>query len=212
MNIKVAIADDHPMITKGVGLIFNNYPNITLTQIYKSGKELLDGLAFNNPDVLILDIQLPDKSGDELLPLVLAIQPNLKILVLTSLDSPLYATKMLWQGAKGFLLKTAEESILVEAIEVINNGGEYIEKELKGKIEQNTLRSKKLFTSKSTLTEREKEILQLIVEGYTNPEIASKVFLGLDTIKHYRKSLLLKLDVKNTAALVSKALKQGLAR
>lgn len=212
MNIDVAIADDHPMIAQGIRLIFSNYPHIELSAVYKNGDELLQGLAKHLPAVLILDIQLPDKTGDELLPQVLASYPGLNVLVLTNFDSPMYATKMLWQGAKGFLLKTADEELLIEAIETVARGAEYVEKELKEKLDFDNLRARKIYTVKSALTLREKEVLQLIVEGNTDQEIANRLFLGLDTVKHYRKGMLLKLDVKNTAALVSKALKLGLAQ
>ena len=101
--------------------------------------------------------------------------------------------------------------MVINAIETVHNGGSYIEPSLKEKMEQIPAKTKRIYTTKSNLTSRETEVLQLIVNGYTDPEIAQQLFLSLHTVKHYRISILLKMDVKNTAALVSKALKLGLA-
>ncbi len=212
MRINVAITDDHPMILQGMKLMFSNYEHIHLCGVYQSGKELQEGLAQVQPDVLLLDIQLSDKTGDELMPELMQQYPELKVLVVTNFDSTMYARKMLLQGALGFLLKTADESELVKAIETVYNGQQYIEQSIADKMANETERNKRVNTAKSTLTEREKEILQLITEGKTDREIAGLLFLGVGTIKFYRNGLLLKLDVPNTAGLVAKAFKMGLAK
>lgn len=212
MDINIAIADDHPLIGEGIRHIFSNYKHLNLHQVYPNGTALLDGLHGFVPDVLILDIQLGDTNGDELIQKVLDLYPQLNVLVFTNFDSPMYAEKMMYLGAKGFLLKTANESSLVTAIETIHTGTSYLERDMAEKIAQLNQRNKRFLTTKTALTLREKQVLQLIVEGFTDAEIASNLFLGLETIKHYRKTLLLKLDAKNTASLVNIALKQGLAK
>lgn len=211
-KINVAIVDDHPMVLHGLRAVLLNYPNIQVEGMYKNGRELQEGLTQSVPDVLLLDIQLPDIPGDELAPELLENYPDLKILVLTNFDSALYATKMEWIGVHGYLLKSADESILIEAIESVYAGGHYIEKAIQDNIDRNPLRSKKILAAKTALTPREKEVLQLIVDGLTDEKIGETLFLGLNTIKHYRMTLLLKLDVNNTASLVGKALKLGLVR
>ncbi len=200
------------MILQGLQTVLSHYPFLTVCATYKTGAELMLGLAKHPPDVLLLDLHLPDKTGDELAPLILQQYPDIKILVLTNFDSVLYATKMLYQGVHGYLLKTAEEDVLLEAIKTVYEGGQFVERQIQHKIELDPLRSKKLITANANLTTREKEVLQLIVNGQTDQEISNMLFLGLHTIKHYRMSILLKLDVKNTAALVNKALKLGLAK
>lgn len=212
MDINIAIADDHPLIGEGIRHIFSNYKHLNLHQVYSNGTALLDGLHGFVPDVLILDIQLGDTNGDELIQKVLDLYPQLNVLVFTNFDSPMYAEKMMYLGAKGFLLKTANESSLVTAIETIHTGTSYLERDMAEKIAQLNQRNKRFLTTKTALTLREKQVLQMIVEGFTDAEIASNLFLGLETIKHYRKTLLLKLDAKNTASLVNIALKQGLAK
>lgn len=210
--IKIALVDDHPLMLNGLSRILTNYPQVAVSALYKNGKELLEGLTGNQPDVLLLDIQLPDITGDELTPKLLELYPELKILVLTNFDSVLYASKLQWLGAHGYLLKTADEPVLIEAIETVFNGGRYWGKELQDQIDSQPLKAKKIMAAKSALTPREKEVLQLIADGYSDPKICETLFLSPNTIKHYRMALLLKLDATNAASLVSKALKLGLVR
>lgn len=212
MNIQIAIADDHPMIIDGLQNILPHYPELTLKGCYKNGQALLEGLETQRPDVLLLDIQMPDITGDELTPVLLKKYPDLKILVLTNFDSALYANNMFKRGASGYLLKTAENATLIEAIKTVYAGGQFIENTMKEKIREMSIRDKNASFSKSTLTPREMEILQLLVNGCTAPQIAEQCFLSLRTVVNYRTSIMLKLQVNNTATLVKKALTTGLAQ
>jgi len=210
MSIRIAIADDHPMIIKGLQRMLEDHPQVTLTNTYYNGPDLLEGLQESLPDVLLLDIQLPGKTGDELAPVIMKKYPDLKILVLTNFDSTLYVNNMIRYGAHGYLLKTTAEDILLEAIEAVYQGSQYIDAAMKEKMEDEHERMKKEVLLKSTLTAREKEVLRLIINGHTNQEIADKLFLGLGTAVNYRNRILMKLEVKNTASLVKKALQLGL--
>src|SRR5690606_11629375 len=125
--IRVAIVDDHPMIIGGLENILTRYPNIALTHTYNNGASLLNGLKENGaPDVLLLDIQLPDIPGDELTPLILRKYPNVRIIILTNFDSALYVNNMIRRGVHGYLLKTSEKDVLIKAIETVHNGDSYI--------------------------------------------------------------------------------------
>jgi DNA-binding NarL/FixJ family response regulator len=210
--IRIAIADDHPMIIGGLENILSRYPHIILTGTYNNGTSLLEGLREDGaPDVLLLDIQLPDITGDELTPLILKKHPDVRIIILTNFDSALYVNNMLRRGVHGYLLKTSEKETLIKAIETVYGGGSYLEPQLHDKMQQLEEREQKAVSSKSTLTNREKEILQYIVNGDTSPEIAEKLFLSGSTVENYRVRIMVKLEVKNTAALVKKALTLGLA-
>jgi DNA-binding NarL/FixJ family response regulator len=211
MQIKIAIADDHPMIIKGLQNMLANYPHITLTATYANGAVLLEGLRQDTPDVLLLDIQLPGKTGDELAPIILRKYPGIRILTLTNFDSTLHVSNMLRQGVHGYLLKNAEEDVLIRAIETVYRGESFLEESMKDRLHRLDIRITRTVSTKSTLTPREKEILQLIVTGDTSQEIAEKLFLSLHTVENYRTSIMLKLDVKNVAALIRKALRTGLA-
>lgn len=210
MKIKVVITDDHPMMVDGVKSLLSEYPHIMLLNSYFNGDDLLRGLSQQQPDVLLLDIQLPGKGGDELAPLILKRYPDIRILVLTNFDSGLYANNMFKRGVHGYLLKTAGKERLLQAIETVNKGEIFVEPSMKEKIEQMDYKVKSTVFSKNTLTSREKEILQYIVNGDTSQEIADKLFLSINTILNYRTSVMLKLDAKNMAILVKKALKMGL--
>lgn len=212
MNIQVSIADDHPMIIDGLQSILPFYPHIQLIGCYTNGMTLLSGLEIQIPDVLLMDIQMPDITGDELTPIILKKYPTLKILVLTNFDSALYANNMFKRGAHGYLLKTADRTTLIRAIETVYKGNEFLEEDMSAKIREMDIQDRNSTFSKTTLTPREKEILQLIVDGLTAPEIARKIFLSLGTVANYRTSIMLKLDVSNTASLVKRALKLGLAQ
>ncbi len=211
MNIRIAVADDHPMVIIGLQNMLANYPHITLDKTYQNGVELMKGLEEEQPDVLLLDVQLPGQPGDELAPIILKRYPELNILTLTNLDSALCAHNMLRHGVKGYLLKTTNQDTLIEAIETLYKGDQYVEPSIQEKINQLNYGRTRETTLKFTLTPREKEVLQLIVNGDTNKDISTKLHIGLRTVEYYRFNILLKLDVNNTAALVKKALRLGLA-
>ncbi len=211
MNIRIAIADDHPMIIKGLENMLSHYPHLELIGRYANGAELLTDLqAGNLPDILLLDIQMPGQTGDELVPILLKKYPSLKILVLTNFESTLYLNNMLRHGVRGYLLKNTDEDILIEAIREVNNGGEFVEPTMKEKLQRLTIKMKREAGLKSSISLREKEILKCIVDGLTSEEIAEKLFLSVNTVNNYRLNMLLKLDANNTATLVKKALTLGL--
>lgn len=212
MDIKIAIADDHPLVIGGICNMLHRYPHIKLIGSFTTGTSLLAGLQHIVPDVLLLDIQLTDYVADQLLPGIVKEYPDLRILTLTNFDSALYVDNMFRQGVHGYLLKTAEERILIQAIETVYAGQQYVDPLMKDKMQRTSLRVQKRSTSKSSLTMREKEILQLLVNGGSCPQIAEQLFLSVNTVVNYRASIMLKLDVNNTALLVKKALLLGLAQ
>ncbi len=209
-EIRIAIADDHPMIIDGLQSILPRYPHIRLIGFYINGNQLLEGLVAAQPDVLLLDIQMPDKTGDELALLIPKKWPDIKILILTNFDSALYANNMFKRGVQGYLLKTAPKETLIRAIEEVYNGGTFLEDGLREKMRELSVKERNSVFSRTSLTPREREVLQLIVDGLTMTQIAEKTFLGQRTVVNYRTSIMLKLDVNNTASLVKKALVFGL--
>jgi len=210
MNIKVSIVDDHPLVINGLQNMLSHYSFITLLGTYLDGDSLLDGLKDNVPDVLLLDIQMPGKTGDELAPVLLKKHPGIKIIALTNFDSTLYANNMFKVGVHGYVLKSAEEKVIIRAIETVYNGGDFIEESMKEKMAQLQEKVAKTVFARCSLTPRETDILKKIVNGETSQEIANNLFLSLRTVENYRLNIQLKLDVKNTAMLVKKALQMGL--
>jgi len=211
MNIRIAIADDHPMIIGGLKNMLSVYPHITLAGAYVNGADLLKGLEKMEPEVLLLDIQLPDKTGDLLAPVILKRHPGVRILALTNLNSALYVHNMLRMGVLGYVLKNTDPEIVIRAVETVYEGREFIDPALMDSLDQFKQRMKREAALKPTLTLREKEILRMTVNGDTIQEISEKLFIGLRTVEYLRSNLFLKLDVKNMAGLIRKALLLGLS-
>ncbi|WP_118972899.1 response regulator [Taibaiella koreensis] len=213
--INIAIVDDHPLIISGLVAILRPYNQIVVGGTYTSAAGLLEGLKSTPPDVLLLDILLPDISGKELVPAIRELCPETRILVLTSLDMPSMVSSMLRRGCSGYLLKGAPSHTLIDAIEIVFDGGQYIEPKLKEQLFQNFLKFKEHPKNQMVipeLTQREKEVLTLIAAEYTTREIASKLFISYYTAENHRNNLIQKLDVKNTAGLIKVAIQIGLIK
>lgn len=210
MFIKVAITDDHPMVVNGIKNMLYYYKHVEIQSTYSTGLDLLEGLKIALPDILLLDIQLPDKNGNELARIITKEYPAVRIIVLTSLDSVFHIKDMMHVGCKGYMLKTATKEMLLEAIEQVFGGGEYIDPGLKDRLVQQMLHMKPQNDLPSALTRREKEILQLIAAEHTSSEIAEQLCLSQRTVENHRFSLLQKLQAKNTVGLLKAALQMGL--
>ena len=212
MPIKIIITDDHPLATNGIVSMLKPYGQFKIINIFHSSKALLEGLAANVPDVLLLDIMLPDQSGRDVAPVIKERFPDVKIIALTSLDAPSMVSGMMRRGCSGYLLKDTNQETLVLAIEEVYKGYEFIEPSLKQKLFENITKFQNSKPEKLVheLTQREKEILKLIVEENTTQEIADKLFISFRTVDNHRYSLLQKLDVKNSIGLVKLAIQMGL--
>ncbi len=208
--IRVAIADDHPLVINGLHHILANSADMEVIASYTNGRELLKGLTAQQPDVLLLDIQMPGQTGDELAEIISAQYPTVRMLALTNQDNVYYIKNMLRKGVHGYILKTTREDILLEAIRVLYQGGQYLEASLKEKVLQDTLQAKKQTAATPVLSRREKEVLQLIAQNLTSQQIADQLFLSKRTVDNHRLSLLMKLGAKNAAAMVKTAIQLGL--
>ncbi len=204
--INVAIVDDQVIILNGLQKILAEAAHINVSALYNSGDELLEGLEKAQPDVLLLDIQMPGRSGIELAAIISKKYPAVKMIALTNVDVLTQMKQMLQKGCLGYLLKDVSPEILINAIETVNNGEQFLNENLKKQL----LSSLSGQDDKQLITRREKEILKLILEENTNQDIANKLFLSLRTVENHRNNLLQKLNVKNTAGLVKVALQEGL--
>lgn len=213
MSIKVAILDDHPLILQGLENILSTTEHISLSGTYYNGIDLLASFQTTIPDVLLLDIQMPGRSGDEWITDILQHCPELKIIAYTNIDNLLYVFNMIKLGARGYILKSAHPQYLMDSIrDVATNNRTIIDNTLEEKYKEYLHTIKRESYLHPKLTEREKEILQLITDGHTSKQIADTLYIGIRTVEFYRLNILLKLDANNTAVLVKKAIKSGLAR
>lgn len=204
--INVAIVDDQVIILNGLQKILAEAAHINVSALYNSGDELLEGMEKAQPDVLLLDIQMPGRSGIELAAIISKKYPAVKMIALTNVDVLTQMKQMLQKGCLGYLLKDVSPEILINAIETVNSGEQFLNENLKKQL----LSSLSGQDDKQLITRREKEILKLILEENTNQDIANKLFLSLRTVENHRNNLLQKLNVKNTAGLVKVALQEGL--
>jgi two-component system secretion response regulator SsrB len=209
MNIKVSIIDDHPIVLQGLVNMLQAFSGLNLAGAYQNEDDLMDGLKMDPPDVLLLDIQMHGKTGNELVPAVLSLLPELKIIALTHMESMPYLHQMLLLGVKGYILKTTEPKNLVAAIEMVYQGDKVIDESLIAPYKEFTQKTNKRSLLKPSLTKREKEIVQLIAQGYSSKDISEQLYLGVRTVEFYRLNILMKMDVSNAAELVHKALNLG---
>jgi DNA-binding NarL/FixJ family response regulator len=203
--ITVFIIDDHQMIIEGIHSLLLNENDIEWMGSAKLPDELLNVLKTRQPDVLLMDINLPQKSGLDLCREVKEKYPGVQIIGLSTSFQASVIRKMKDNGASGYLLKDASKKEIVTALHEVNQGREYVSfsvaEVLKQKIPTDQL---------PVLTKREKEVLELIAEGWTNQEIADKLFLNCTTVDSHRKNMLTKFNAKNTAALVKIAVSNHL--
>lgn len=212
-TIDIAIADDHTMIISGIISLLQNCKHINVVGAYPNAAALLEGLKQKQPQVLLLDILLPDQSGKDLAPLIKATYPQVEILVLTSLDAPALVGGMLRRGCRGYLLKGAGALLLQQAIECVSYGKEFIDPLLKEQFVRQVIKFNDQIPIPllvPELTQREKEILQLIASEYSTKQISEKLFISQRTAENHRYNLMQKLDVKNTVGLVKIAIQLGL--
>ena len=204
--INIAIADDHSLVIHGLQKVFATDPAITVGGTYQNGDDLLAGLAQQQPDILMLDIQMPGKTGIELAGIITKKYPAIKIIALTNVEVIPQVKKMMKQGCQGYLLKEVEPDILLLAIHKVYAGGQYIQEKIKTELNNSLFGN----DNSKLITRREMEILQLIAEELTNTEIAERLFISPHTVENHRNHILQKLGVKNTAGLMIKAVEQGL--
>ena len=199
MAIKVFITDDHYMIVEGIRSLLQHEEGIEWMGHAMSAASCLAFLQQNQPDVILMDINLPDKSGIDLCKEVKTIYPSVKIIGLSSFNQQSFIQKMIDNGAGGYVLKNATREEIIEAIETVQSGRKFLSLEAASTILKND-------DSKIPLiTRREKEVLLLISEGLTNHEIGEKLFISTTTVDTHRKNLLSKFEAKNTATLIKMA-------
>jgi DNA-binding NarL/FixJ family response regulator len=199
MAIKVFITDDHYMVIEGIRSLLQSEKKIEWMGHATNAASCMAFIRQQQPNVLLLDINLPDKSGIDLCKEIKEKYPDIYILGLSSFNQQSYIQKMMQNGASGYLLKNATQEEIVDAIQAVVQGDKFMSNEA-----ALTMRENK-DAQIPVITRREKEVLHLIAEGLTNKEIAEKLFISTTTVDTHRNSLLSKFDVKNTANLIRMA-------
>ncbi len=199
MTIKIFITDDHYMIVEGIRSLLQNEKDIEWMGHAMTAASCMAFLQQEQPDVILMDINLPDKSGIDLCKEVKSKYPAIQIIGLSSFNQQSFIQKMMDNGASGYVLKNATREELMEAVETVMQGRKFLSQEAVSTILKND--DSKI----PVITRREKEVLLLIAEGLTNVEIGEKLFISTTTVDTHRKNLMTKFEAKNTAALIRMA-------
>ena len=209
--ISIAIIDDHEVVINGLKAMFAQSKEVTIVYSTTNGNELFHYLRGNQPQVILLDIQMPDINGIDICKQVHRLYPQVRMIAFSSFDDTHYIKQIIRSGASGYLLKNADQNTILMAIKKVVEGEEYIDESIKKILIQESISGQRRSMFDIPLTKREKEILKLIADGLSNQEIADKLFISLRTVETHRFNLTQKLDVKNAAGLVKEAIKRGLA-
>lgn len=210
--IKVLIADDHRLVIDGLLLMMQEADDVQCVGEAYNGQEALDLLAITDVDVLLLDLNMPEMDGLACCRLAKERYPDLKILVLSMMRELSLVKALLKQGASGFLLKNAGKEEVLASIRKVFDGKQAFSEDLMEAMMQpfSNRAAKSANQLLPSITRREKQILQLIVDEKTTSEIADALFISFGTVETHRRNLLLKLKARNTAGLVKSAIEYDL--
>jgi DNA-binding NarL/FixJ family response regulator len=199
--IRILIVDDHPMLREGVAAIIQLQEDMALVGEAADGTEAIDAFARLQPDVTLMDLQMPVMGGVDAIAAIRAMNAAARIIVLTTYSGDVQAVKALKAGAAGYLLKNALRKELLDAIRAVHAGRRYVPADVATEIA--------IHAADEQLSEREIEILRLVAAGKANKEIARQLSISDETVKGHLKSVFTKLDVRDRTEAVTVALKRG---
>jgi DNA-binding NarL/FixJ family response regulator len=203
-QINIMIVDDHPVVRQGLRAMLSSEPDIRVQGMAASAREAMYLIEREQPDVVLMDLRMPEMEGIEAIKKLRCISPNIKILVLTNYGSDEYIVRATQAGAMGYLLKNTPQEEIVNAVRVVNSGERYVPKDI----------AKRLFEAigREELSPRELEVLVLVARGCTNKDVAQKLFISDKTVRNHVTSCLLKLQAKDRTEAVTRAIQRGLIR
>jgi two-component system, NarL family, response regulator NreC len=212
-KIRVLLADDHTILRAGLKMMLNAQPDIEAVGEASDGKQAISEAERLSPDVVIMDITMPECNGIEATRQIKRILPEVRVLVLTMHENEEYLFQTLRAGAAGYMLKEAADTDLISAIRVVSSGRFYLSPSAQSMLVSDYLQ--RVHTgeerdSYSALTEREREILKLVAEGYTNSQIGERLFISPKTVDTHRTHIMDKLNLHSRAELVKYAMRRGL--
>ena len=206
---RVLIVDDHAVVRSGLRLLIDAEEDLETAGEAASAREAIFEARSLKPDVILLDVVMPEQSGLEAIPQLVHENPDAKVLVLSMQDEPRYVREAFETGASGYVLKEAADSELVAAIREVAKGGRYVHPELGARLVAADTEERRR-AEEDPLSEREREVLHLLALGHTNQEIAKQLFISVRTAETHRAHIMQKLRLTSRAELVRYALDQGL--
>lgn len=197
----IALCDDHKIVREGLKQIISAFPEFQIIADVESGEALFQILRDQNPEMIILDVSLPGRSGLEVLKQIKSLRPEIHVLVLSMYPEDQFAIRMLKAGASGYLHKDSEPGVMLEALRTIASGGEYLSPKIT-QLLYREMNGKSVELPHKQLSDREYEVLLYIGEGKTISEIAVQLSLSVKTISTYRSRILEKMKIDNNSDLV----------
>lgn len=213
MEIKVLLVDDHQLVREGLKILIESSDNIRVIGEASDGRSAIRMLRDLEPDVIVMDISMKGLNGIEATRQISEMYPACKVLILSMHATAEYIHQAFKAGASGYLLKESAGQEVVEAISKVNKGRKYLSYRLSETVAEDMVHDQKSLNSGGpiqSLSPREREILQMVVEGRSSAEIADILFLSVKTIETYRSRLMKKLDTPNIPSLVKFAIKHGI--
>ena len=210
--IKIIIADDQEIVCEGLKKILQSDPDIKVIGIANNGQQALDLVNHQTPDLVLMDLQMPIMNGVQAIRQLRKTHPDLPVIVLTTYMDDKWLFDAIRAGATGYLLKDSPRQELIDAIKGTLSGNVYLDPSIARKVLDSVAASPEPVQSDEDfdLSERERDILQLLVEGLSNAEIAHRLYLSEGTVRNYLSSLFVKLDVSDRTQAVVVALRRGL--
>ncbi|MBV9679966.1 MAG: response regulator transcription factor [Acidobacteriaceae bacterium] len=206
--INILLADDHTIVRQGLKLILSSHPDLRVVGEAANGKEAVELAAKLKPDIVLLDVAMPELNGIEATRKMVEANSRLRVLVLSMHKEAVYVREILRAGARGYILKDAIDTELLSAVRSVARGDGYISPAVSGALLSDY--RKDVTDPVDLLSPREREVLQLIPEGKTNKEIATKLNLSVYTVDSHRGKIMEKLNLHSTGELVRFAIKRGL--
>ncbi len=208
-TIKILLADDHTIVRQGLKLILSSQSDLQVIGEAANGREVVELAEKLRPDLVLLDVAMPEINGIEATRRMMEANPRLRILVLSMHKEAVYVREILKAGARGYLLKDVIDTELLNAVRSVARGDGYISPAVSGALLSDYRQN--VTDPADLLTKREREVLQLIAEGKTNKEVATKLNLSVYTVDSHRGKIMEKLNLHSTGELVRFAIKHGLA-
>ena len=212
MNIRVLVADDHAIVREGLCVMLGNRPDMQVVGAARNGREALRLVDEQDPDVVVIDISMPELNGIDALQQMLPRHARLRVIVLSIHETKPYVFRALRAGAKGYLIKETAGLEVVEAVRAVYRGERYLSQRIADLVMDTSLQKLESWTDASPLdglSPREREILQLVAEGKTSLEIAEKLSISSKTVDSYRSRLMRKIGVEDMAGLIKFAIQHG---
>jgi DNA-binding NarL/FixJ family response regulator len=208
--IRVVLGDDHTLVRQGLRRAFEQTDDIQVAGEASTGTEILRVVKETEPDVVVLDIRMPEMDGIEAARHITGDRPEIGIVILTAYDDRHFVVEAVRSGAKGYVLKTRDAEHLLRTVRLVAEGNMVIDPELVVAVADELTAGKGTARTPETLTERELEILQLLAFGYTNREIGGRLFISPDTVKTHLEHVYQKLGASDRTAAVAEAMRRQL--